>query len=165
MTMSLIDIAVIVVVIISALISLWRGFAREILSLANWTAAVVLSMRFGESMAAMMPASLESASVRSVAGFALIFVGTLLVGAIINIFVGMFITRIGLGGTDHVLGMLFGAVRGAAVVTLAVLLAGLTTLPKDPVWQKSRALPYFQSLAEQVITYLPPNLAAQFNFR
>jgi len=165
MAISMIDMTVIVVVILSALISLWRGFARELLSLLNWAAAVTLSVYFGESVAAMMPASLGPDSVRSIAGFAAIFIGTLLLGAIINAFVNMLIARIGLGGTDRMLGMLFGVMRGAAVVTLVVLLAGLTALPKNPIWQSSQSLPYFQKMAEQVITYLPPELASQFNFQ
>jgi len=70
----------------------------------------------------------------------------------------------GLSGTDRLLGMLFGLLRGAALGSVAVLLAGFTPLPADPWWQQSRIVPSFQRGAEWLRTWLPESVAQEVNF-
>jgi membrane protein required for colicin V production len=53
----------------------------------------------------------------------------------------------GLSGTDRLLGMIFGFVRGVLLVTLLVFLIGFTAFTRDPWWQQSVLLPHFQHVA------------------
>ena len=77
---------------------------------------------------------------------------------------GQGVDKTGLSGTDRVLGIVFGVVRGVVVVALLVLLAGLTTMPKDPWWGESALLGHFQVIALELRALLPPDMAAYFNF-
>ncbi len=70
----------------------------------------------------------------------------------------------GLTGTDRVLGMAFGLARGAAVIAVLVLAAGLTPLPKDPWWQQALLLRHFQESAVWLRDFLPPELAQNIRF-
>jgi len=70
----------------------------------------------------------------------------------------------GLSGTDRVLGIVFGIARGALVVGVLVLVAGLTPLPQDPWWEQSVLLGRFEAMALWLRSYLPPEVAAYFTF-
>jgi len=65
----------------------------------------------------------------------------------------------GLGGTDRLFGMIFGAGRGAVVVAVLVLLAGFTDLMGTPWWRESVLLPRFEALAGEVARILPGEIA------
>jgi len=93
-----------------------------------------------------------------------LFLATLFAGGLINFLIGKLIKATGLSGTDRMLGIFFGLARGIAIVTVLVLLAGLTPLPKDPWWHESQFIPHFQQLAMILRGLLPPQYAAYFNF-
>jgi membrane protein required for colicin V production len=61
----------------------------------------------------------------------------------------------GLSGSDRLLGMLFGLLRGLALVTLAVLILKLTPLAEDPWWRHSQLLPTFENGARWLTAQLP----------
>ncbi|MDX1604655.1 MAG: CvpA family protein, partial [Candidatus Competibacterales bacterium] len=71
--------------------------------------------------------------------FAGLFVGTLVVGAVVGFMARALVTQTGLTGTDRVLGAVFGGLRGVLVVGVLVLLAGLTSLPRESWWRESVA--------------------------
>ncbi len=61
----------------------------------------------------------------------------------------------GLGSVNRVLGGVFGAAKGVLLVTLAVMVCAHTDLPETEDWQSSYSIPYFQSLSEVIMPYLP----------
>ena len=159
-----IDIAILVIIGISMLISLFRGFVREVLSLVAWVAAFWVAITFSPHIADLLVSKISVPSVRTFLAFGVLFLATLLTGGLINFFVGKLISVTGLTGTDRLLGLFFGLARGIAIVTVLVLLAGLTPLPKDPWWHESQFIPHFQQLAMVLRGLLPPQYAAYFNF-
>jgi membrane protein required for colicin V production len=50
------------------------------------------------------------------------------------------------------------------MVTVLVVLAGLTALPRDPWWQQSRLIPVFQGVAQSIAPHLPPALRDYIDF-
>ncbi|MGD2019774.1 MAG: CvpA family protein, partial [Thiohalocapsa sp.] len=68
------------------------------------------------------------------------------------------VEKTGLTGTDRLLGMVFGAGRGAVVVALLVFLASLTPVVEDPWWAQSDLLPRFQLLADAMLDLVPPEV-------
>jgi len=66
---------------------------------------------------------------------------------------------------DRLLGLVFGFIRGAVLVCVLVILAGLTPLPQDTWWKQSRLLPPFQSLALWLKDRMPSNLTGYINYR
>src|SRR5690606_1189151 len=103
---------------------------------------------FGGSLSQYLEAYIQTPSARVIAGCAILFVATLLVGAMINFLIGELIRVTGLSGTDRFLGMAFGAARGALLVVVAVGLLSLGPVQQDPWWQESRLLPQFLLVAD-----------------
>ncbi|MGH8509637.1 MAG: CvpA family protein [Gammaproteobacteria bacterium] len=158
------DYAILAIIGLSALISIWRGLIREVLSLLAWTAAVLVAMAFMRPLADLLTPYLSVPSARLIIAFMALFIATLLCGAIINFIIAKLVMSSGLSGTDRMLGIVFGVARGALVVGVLVLLAGLTPLPQDPWWEQSVLLGRFEAMALWMRSYLPPELAAHFSF-
>ena len=70
----------------------------------------------------------------------------------------------GLTGTDRMLGLFFGLARGGVIVVAMVMLGGLTPFPRDDWWQRSRALPAFEEMADKATQYLPEALRDNIDF-
>ena len=134
---------------ISALISLLRGFVREALSLAGWVVAFFVAKAFYEPFAELLVDHIETNSLRLGVAWVSIFVVTLVIAGIINYMVGRMVDAAGLSGTDRLLGMIFGALRGVLIVALIVLgLKQFTPVPKDEWWGQSSLLPHMEMVAE-----------------
>jgi len=136
-TLIWVDWVIIVLIAVSTLISLKRGFVREALSLATWVAAFIIARTFHPQMQALLEQSVETPLVRLIAAFAILFFGTLIVGAIINNMVGHLIRVTGLSATDRVLGMGFGLLRGLVVVVVMIAFLRYTPVAGDTWWKQS----------------------------
>ena len=159
-----VDILIIAILALSAVISLIRGFVQEALSLVTWIAAFTLAWLFFRSLAVMLVPWIDLPSIRLGVSFGMILIGVLIIGAIINHFMKVLVNSTGLTGTDRLIGIFFGIARGAVIVSILVLLAGLTPFPKDPWWHESRLLPYFQDMALWLKHFLPSDIAANFDY-
>jgi len=157
------DIAVFSIIGLSILISLFRGFVKEALSLATWVAALAVAIMFSARVAGYIPASVESQTARVIIAFVALFIITLIAGAIINYLVSQVVDKTGLSGTDRMLGIVFGVARGGLIVAILVLLASLTNMPKETWWQSTLTLPFFETVAEQVKSVLPPDWQQRFD--
>lgn len=153
------DYAIVAVIAVSVLLGLWRGLIAEVVALVIWGVALWAAWQFGETVSTILPASLQEPSARLFAAWALIFVLVLVAGAVLSWLLRLLVRSTGLSGTDRMLGMLFGAARGLVIVTLAVLLLGMTPFPRDPWWQRSTLIPTFQYAAEALQAHLPPEVA------
>lgn len=141
------DYIIIGVLGLSIMIGLWRGLVSEVLALVIWAAAFWVAWIFGPRLAARFGHVIELPSARIIVAYALCFVAVLILGALLRFVVGRLIEGTGLSGTDRLLGMLFGFVRGVLLVTLLVFLLGFTAFTRDPWWQQSVLLPHFQRAA------------------
>jgi membrane protein required for colicin V production len=158
------DYAVLGIIAVSAVISLMRGFVREALSLLTWIAAVWVSLVFAQPLAGFMEPLISAPSVRIVVAFAVLFLATLLLGALINHLVMQLVRRTGLTGTDRMIGVVFGAARGVAIVVVLVLLSGLTPVPQDPWWRESLLIGHFEDAAIWLGGFLPLEIAQNIRF-
>lgn len=161
--MSWVDLIIIAIIIISALISLVRGFVKESLSLASWILAGFIALRYFTPLADLLEPYIESPTIRTGSGFAILFVCSLIVGAIINFMASQLVTKTGLTGTDKSLGVVFGGARGVLIVTMLVLLAGLTPMPTEPWWNDSSMIEYFSGMANWIKDILPQDVANRFS--
>ncbi|MEG5263788.1 CvpA family protein [Pseudomonas sp. JDS28PS106] len=143
-----VDWAILGIVVISALISLKRGFVKEALSLMTWIIAGVVAWMFGAGLSLYLVDYIQTPSARVIASCTILFVATLLVGAMVNFLLGELIRVTGLSGTDRFLGMVFGAARGGLLVVIAVGLLSLGPVQQDQWWQQSRLLPQFLMVAD-----------------
>ncbi|WP_058554207.1 CvpA family protein [Thiohalocapsa sp. ML1] len=153
-----VDYVIIGIIALSAIIGLARGLIREVLALGVWIAALLAAWFFYRPVAEQLSPWLETPSLQMGAAVVLIVLGVLIVGAIIGWILAMLVDKTGLTGTDRLLGMVFGAGRGAVVVALLVFLASLTPIVQDPWWAQSELLPKFQLLADAMLDLVPPEV-------
>ena len=158
------DIAILIIIAISALISVFRGFVREVLSLLAWVIAIWVAYKFSANVAPLLEAYIELPSARQIIAFVVLLVAALMAVGIINFLIAKIVESTGLTGTDRALGMIFGILRGIVLVTVLIMLAGATPLPQDPWWRESIFIGHFQALAEYALQYFPPVFAKHFSF-
>jgi len=132
------DIIILIVVLLSAAIGLFRGLLKEVLSLASWLAAFILSLYFAPVLADRLGAVLDNHSVRLVLGFILVFVITLMAGGLIQWLVSRAVQSTGLSGTDRFLGFLFGSARG--VLACIIGLIALRPFAEGADWWQASVL-------------------------
>lgn len=162
--MSWLDLVILGIIGLSALISLIRGFVKESISLVTWVVAGIVAFRYFSPMADLLEAFVEAPTIREVSAFGILFVSTLIIGAIANFIMAQLVSSTGLSGTDKALGVVFGAARGVLIVTMVVLLASLTPMPDTPWWQDSASIGIFQNLAGWVKEIIPPDAVDKFSF-
>lgn len=154
------DYAIIGIVLVSLVVSLFRGFVREVFSLLVWVAAVYAALQAAGPLAVRLEGLIEVPSVRVIVAFVGVFLVVLAVGGLINYLLGKLVDSTGLSGTDRLFGALFGALRGLAIVLAAVIIAGFTPFVKDPWWQQSMLLPEMERMATWLVEFFPESIQA-----
>jgi len=162
--MAWLDIAIVAVILLSAIISLARGFVREAFSLAIWVLAFWVSWSFFRDLEVPLRDWIGSPTARLGIAFALLMIATLIVGGLVNYLIIQLVERTGMSGTDRLIGSVFGVARGILLVAVLVLLAGLTPLPREGWWLESSMVGYFEELAFWLRDLLPPELAERFRY-
>jgi membrane protein required for colicin V production len=142
------DYAFLVVVLLSMLVGVLRGFVREALSLVTWILAVILALRYGALLGEEFRPSIHSLPLRVAAGSAAVFLLTILAGSLAIWLVGLLIENIGLRPADRMLGAGFG------------LLRGLTTMREGSAWRASLLRPKIEPLAAEVRRLIPDSWLA-----
>ncbi len=159
-----IDIVILSIVLISAGISLLRGFFKEAISLLSWIAAFWVAVQFSADQAHFLEPLIATPSLRAATSFGLLFLVTLILGALVNKAIQEMIEFTGFGGMDSLLGMIFGTARGLLIISLLVMVAGMTPLTQDLWWQQSALLGHFQQMADWLLTQLPEDLRRYFPY-
>lgn len=158
------DLVLIAILALSALVGLWRGLVVEVLSLVIWVAAFWLAFQFGEPVSVLFEGRVEPSSARMFLAFGLLFIGALVVGGLLTWLIRKLIVATGLTGTDRMLGLLFGILRGGVLASVLVLLLGFTPMPADDWWQQSRLMPFFEGYASWIGDWLPETVRQHLQF-
>lgn len=147
------DYAIAVVCLGSAAFGIWRGFAKEALSLATWLAAIFLAWKFAWVVEPMLGQWIAEPSLKLWTARLLILVAVLIAGGLLAWAVRAVIRRTVLSGMDRLLGGAFGFVRGALIVGLVVIGLQYSGLDRDPWWQSARLKPLSEQVAEAIRYY------------
>jgi membrane protein required for colicin V production len=158
------DYAILAVIAISSLVGALRGFIKEVFSLLVWSAAFLVAYHFSGDVAALMEDSVTLPSARTAMGFSGLFVAVLLVGGLINYLLGRLVETTGLSGTDRLLGGVFGAARGLAMIVAVILVTGFTPIPSDPWWKESQSIQRLMPLVAWASEYLPETVVEHLDF-
>ena len=136
---------------LSILLSLWRGFVREAISLAGWVAAFVVANMFVGNLASFLAPWIDNATGRYVASYAILLAGTLVVGGITGRLAAQMVKASGLTVMDRLLGTGFGLVRGIIIVLVLMYLLRQLAPPQNLVWlEQAQLTPYMDMLAQWV---------------
>ena len=146
------DWAIISIFSLSCFIGVIRGFVREALSLVVWVVAALVAKVFGSQLEVLLIGHIETPSVRLMTAYAVLFIATLLLGAMLSYLIGALVRATGLSGTDRLLGMIFGAARAFIIVmALLILLPGFLPVAEDEWWQQAQLIPHFLACEDWVI--------------
>ena len=148
--MTPVDYVIIAVAAASALVGLARGFLREAISLATWIIALWAAWHFSDSLRPHLGGALAAEPYGTWAARTLIALGILVAGTLVGIFAGQFVRVSLFSGFDRFLGFLFGVLRGAVVIGVAVIIATSLRLDGERWWKKSTLMPYAETVGAAV---------------
>lgn len=144
----MVDYIIIGIIAFSILVSLLRGFVREVMSLASWVVAFFVASYFYPYLAAYLT-QIESAYVRNGTAIGILFILTLIVGGVVNYVISQLVDKTGLSGTDRILGACFGLLRGVLIVAaLLFFVDTFTNLDQSDWWKESKLIPHFGFVVE-----------------
>lgn len=159
-----VDITILIILFISALMAIVRGFVKEFISLATWVVALLVCMTFAAKLAPLLPEIIANPLFKQGLAWFLLFVGTMVCGSLLSFVVTSMVERTGLSHTDRALGLLFGLARGVVIIMALVLLAVFIELNKSNWWQAPKLLPYFETMTAVVVDFMPQNIGDKFEF-
>src|SRR5882762_9608407 len=112
MPITILDLLLLAVMLISGLLAMVRGFMREILSIAAWGAAAVVTLYAFSKLLPTAKTYFNNDTVAAVVVVVGVFVGTLIVVSIITVRISDMILASRIGALDRTLGFTFGLARG-----------------------------------------------------
>lgn len=148
--MNSIDYLIAGIIVVSALIGVWRGFVREALSLLVWVAAFWLAFAWAAPLAVYLAEVIGDQALRLVVSFVVLFLAVHTVGFIVSRLLSTVVRSVGLKGVDRVAGAGFGLARGFVVIAVLVLLAEMTPMAREAPWRQS----YLVAVAKEGLGWL-----------
>lgn len=153
-----VDIALLSVLGLSVLIGLWRGFVFEIMSLLGWVVAFVLANALGPLLADYLPLGEPGSGPRLWVAYILVFVLVLVTCTLFARLLRALVSATPLSLVDHLLGGVFGAVRGGVILVVAGLLVMLSPWATSPAWKSSHGALWVGLALEGLKPVLPQSL-------
>ncbi|WP_373777347.1 CvpA family protein [Glaesserella sp.] len=159
----MVDYIIVGIIVFSLLVSLWRGFVSEVLSLLGWIIAFFVASKFYPYLSNML-LQVDSAYIqnseylRNGIAAAILFVAVLIVTGVINALLSQLFNKTGLTGTDRVLGAAFGALRGIFIVAaILFFLDTFTQFSQSELWKESQLIPHFDFIVKWFFEQLQAN--------
>ncbi|MBN8976438.1 MAG: CvpA family protein [Rhizobiales bacterium] len=157
MPITILDLVLLAVMLISGLLAMVRGFMREILSIAAWGTAALVTLYSYQKLLPTAKTYIASDTLASIAVIAGVFIATLIVVSIITVRISDMILDSRIGALDRTLGFLFGLARGLLIVVVAFLFfAWLVPAKQRPDWVSgAKSLTMLQSTGDWLMSLLP----------
>jgi membrane protein required for colicin V production len=150
------------IVLASLVTAVMKGFVQELISLASVLIGLVVAA-FGYPRAALWFDDLtKSHEIALGLGFMVLFLGTLLAGALVGVLARKLIKTAGIQGFDRFLGGIFGLVRGVLVDAILLMVLMAFAIKPDAV-QKSALAPYVTTATRVIALIMPASLRAKFH--
>jgi membrane protein required for colicin V production len=157
MPITLLDIILLLVMLVSGLLAMIRGFMREILSIGSWGVAALVTLYSYPRVLPLAKQYFASDSVAAAVSAGGIFLATLLIVSIITARISDMVLDSRVGALDRTLGFLFGLARGLVIVVVAFLFfAWLVPDRSQPEWVRSaKSKLVLQNTGQWLMSMLP----------
>jgi len=153
--LNFIDYILIAIVGLSMVLSLWRGFVREMISLIGLVAAFLVASRTSGATGDFLGQWISNSTVADIAGFALVFIIVMILVALIGAIIRKLVDMADLTATDRTLGVFFGAARGVLLIGLCFLVYTSYTKPNAGWIKSSMLVPYAINLGNMLGRAIP----------
>jgi membrane protein required for colicin V production len=151
-----IDYAILGIIVLSVITGVFRGFVKELIALGVWILAIWMAFHYSQTLAPYLEPYVHDKMIRSAIAVVIILFGTLIVGSLFNAFLSFILHRTGLSGTDRLLGMGFGFIRGIFIVSLLILIVNLTATSSSMEYRKqSQLYAYFDPVVHWLDQFTP----------
>lgn len=158
MPVSILDLVVLGVVLMSALLAAVRGFTREVLAIVAWVSAAAAAWFLHPLILPLAKQYISNPTVALVAAIGAIFVLTLIVVSIITVKLSDAILDSRIGALDRTLGFVFGAARGVLICVIGWVFLAWLVQGKTPEWAATaRSRPLLENTGNSLIAMLPDN--------
>lgn len=159
--LNLVDYAVLVVLLVSALFSTLRGMTREFLGIVGWVISVFVAKLSAPALEPLISGIINVEGLAAALSWALPFAITVVVWFVIASLMSPGLKRAGLGSLDRWLGVIFGVVRGYVIVLIAymtavVALDGESKLPD--IVTESYSTPYMRQSVHSLSGVIPEDM-------
>ncbi len=145
--------------LLSVLLGLWRGLVYEVLSVLGWIAAFVLAQAYADAVGAWLPIESLSPPLRVAVGFVLVFVIVAFAAGMGAWLVQKLVASVGLRPVDRVLGGAFGLLRGVVILLAVALVMSMTSMQTAAWWAGSRVAQVSSATLIEVKPLLPEPVA------
>src|SRR4249920_3845563 len=155
------DAIVIVVVLISAILAMVRGFVREFLSIASWAVAAAAGYFFYKPLVPLVQPYVDKQIVAVIISVAVIFFVALIVASYITMKISDFVIDSRVGAIDRALGFVFGAVRGLLLLVITFIFFNWLVHPEPPWVASARSEPVLTELGDRLMAAIPKDLMSK----
>lgn len=159
MPITILDVIVLVVMLLSAILAMVRGLTREVLAIASWIAAAAATLLlFPQAQAlARQYIPLNPPIISDAIGAATVFLATLIIVSFITMKISDLVLDSRVGPVDRSLGFLFGAARGLLLAIIAFLFFNwLVPANAQPEWvREAKSRPILQDAGQELLAMLP----------
>ncbi|MFY7698276.1 MAG: CvpA family protein [Legionella sp.] len=140
---------------LSVLTGFFRGFLKELIALCVWFLAIWLAFTYSADLDPWVRPYIHDSTARRAVCFVMILLATIIVGGLFNAILSFILRRSGLSGTDRLLGLGFGFVRGIFIVGLMMLIVKLSGFPYQSYTVQSQFYSRFDPLVSWLATFTP----------
>jgi membrane protein required for colicin V production len=142
------DVLIVLVLLISTLLGLMRGFVRELVALLFWIVGIWAAWTFGSIVEPYLGGLLAGPHVRPWVGRLVVLATVLFAGALVGVVLGLMTRGGGLGWLDRLMGLVFGLARGMVLLGVIVICGELLHVNQEPWWHRSMLIPYCETVGD-----------------
>lgn len=148
---------------LSVLVGLWRGLVFEVVSLLGWLVAFIIANSVGPMLAELVPAGVAEPALRLWGAYLVVFVLVLIACTLLARMLRALVSATPLSAIDHLLGGVFGVVRGALVLVVVATLVTLSPFAQSTPWRSSHGALWLGLALEGLKPILPQSLNVHIN--
>jgi len=157
-SITIVDLLIAIVILVSAIFATWRGLLRETLSVFSWVAAAYLTLRLFPSFRPVLRAYISPDWLADFAVFMGIFMIILVPLSYMSHRFSERVRRTEIGPVDRALGFVFGVGRGLVIVGIAYIMFSILVPPAShPAWLiQARLFPMVENTSDVLLSLVPP---------